>query len=128
MFLRTHTTRFVLCAGIALLAVEWRLAAQNPSQDHAGTYSQSDIVSGSQLYTGQCASCHGAGGDAVGNVDLRRGRFRNASSDDDLKRVISNGVAGTAMPAFKFSDAELTGLVAYIRSGLNVGGTAVRIG
>jgi putative heme-binding domain-containing protein len=100
--------------------------AQN--EEHPGQYPQADIVNGSRLYGEQCVTCHGATGNAVGNVDLRRGRFRNASSDEDLKKVIASGVPNTAMPAFKLSDAELNGLVAYIRSGLDVKARALMVG
>jgi putative heme-binding domain-containing protein len=104
-----------------------RPAAQNPPvQEHPGQYSPADIGSGARLYGDQCASCHGAAGDAVGGVDLRRGRFRTATSDDDLRRLVRNGVS--TMPAFNFSDAELTAIVAFIRAGFDLNAPAVRIG
>jgi putative heme-binding domain-containing protein len=86
------------------------------AQDHAGQYSQADIERGSRLYGANCAFCHGASGNAISNVDLRSGKFRKAASDEDLARLITTGVPGTAMPPHKFQDAELTGIVAYIRS------------
>ena len=86
------------------------------AQDHAGQYSQADIERGSRLYGANCAFCHGANGNAISNVDLRSGKFRKAASDEDLARLITTGVPGTAMPPHKFQDAELTGIVAYIRS------------
>jgi putative heme-binding domain-containing protein len=95
---------------------------------HEGQYAQTDIIKGQGIYRAQCSTCHGTGGDAVGNVDLRRGRFRNARSDEDLSRLVSTGIAGTAMPAFKFEPAELTAIVAFIRSGFDVNGPAVKIG
>lgn len=116
-----------VCAVFAA-TVGGEIAAQNQSADHPGQYSPSDIAAGAQLYTGQCANCHGTAGDAVGNVDLRRGRFRNATSDDDLKRVVKNGLPGTAMPAHNFNENELTSVVAYIRAGLDRNATAVMVG
>jgi putative heme-binding domain-containing protein len=115
----------VLALGSAAVSIP-RLRAQD--QEHPGSYSQRDIAAGAQLYTGQCASCHGTNGDTVGGVDLRRGRFRNVNSDDDLKRVVKTGVPGTAMPASNFSDAELNAIVAYIRAGFELKGSAVMIG
>jgi putative heme-binding domain-containing protein len=94
--------------------VLWCVAAA--AQDHAGQYSQADIERGSRLYGANCAFCHGANGNAISNVDLRSGKFRKAASDEDLARLITTGVPGTAMPPHKFQDAELTGIVAYIRS------------
>ena len=61
-------------------------------------------------------------------VDLRRGRFKTASSDDDLKRVITKGVPNTAMPAVALSDSELTAVLAYVRAGLDLKGRALMIG
>ena len=113
---------------IGLLGAGAQALAQSSSQEHPGQYSTADIVNGSTLYREQCITCHGAFGNAVGNVDLRRGQFRNASSDDDLKRVISTGLPNTPMPGFKFNDKELNGIVAFIRSGLDVNSGAARVG
>jgi cytochrome c oxidase cbb3-type subunit III len=86
------------------------------AQEHVGQYSQTDIEAGFRLYGTNCRLCHGPNGDSVANVNLRSGRFRLAASDEELARVIAKGVPGTAMPPHKFEPAELTGLVAYIRS------------
>ena len=98
------------------------------AQDHVGQYSQTDIDRGSRLYGANCAFCHGAAGDAISNVDLRSGKFRKAVSDEDLGRLIVAGVPGTAMPPHKFQDAELTGIVAYVRSMRDVHAAAVAVG
>ena len=82
----------------------------------AQDYTQTDIAYGSRLYATQCATCHGASGDSVGGVDLRSGKFRNATTDQDLMSVIMNGVTGTGMQAFRFDAAELAGIIAYLRS------------
>jgi cytochrome c oxidase cbb3-type subunit 3 len=92
------------------------MAAGQAAQEHAGQYSQADIERGSRLYGANCAVCHGVNGDAVQNVDLRSGKFRRAASDEDLSRLIEAGVPGTAMPPHKFENAELTGIVAYVRA------------
>lgn len=91
-------------------------AAQSPAQAHPGEYAPADIAYGSRLYDAQCTTCHGATGDGVGGVDLRSGRFRNAVTDQDLTRVITNGVEGTGMLAFKFDASELAGIIAYLRN------------
>ncbi len=86
------------------------------AQDHAGQFSQADIERGLRIYGPNCGPCHGVNGDQVPNVDLRTGKFRHASSDEDLARVIAAGIPGTAMPPHKFDRLELTGIVAYVRS------------
>jgi putative heme-binding domain-containing protein len=119
----------------ALISLAWgggRPAAQGAAQrtapDHPGQYSASDIETGSRLYGGQCALCHGANGDAVAGADLRRGQFRRSVSDEDLARVIAIGLPDAGMPGFKLQPSEVDGLVAFIRAGFDVTGTAVRVG
>jgi putative heme-binding domain-containing protein len=104
------------------------IQAQTVAQDHPGQYSAAEIETGSRLYAGQCALCHGTTGDTVAGVDLRRGQFRRAVSDEDIARVIATGVPGAGMPAFKFQPTEVDGLIAFIRAGFDVSGTAVKVG
>jgi putative heme-binding domain-containing protein len=101
------------------------LLAQEVS-DHQ--YSSEAIQAGLAIYSRECALCHGPQGDLVSGINLRLGQFRNASSDEDLRQVISNGAAQGQMPAFNFGDQELSGLIAYIRAGFDPDGVAVRIG
>jgi putative heme-binding domain-containing protein len=91
-------------------------------------YTSAQIEAGSRVYTSECALCHGANGDGVDAVNLRLGQFRRASSDEELRRVVSEGISGGQMPAFELSDTELNGIVAYIRAGFDPSGVAVRIG
>jgi putative heme-binding domain-containing protein len=102
------------------------LAAPVAAQDHQ--YSTADIETGVRLYGAQCALCHGPNGDMVNGVDLRRGRFRRAVTDEDLAKVVREGLPGGVMPGFTFSPAQTTGLIAFIRAGFDVGGTAVKVG
>jgi putative heme-binding domain-containing protein len=112
-------------AVLLLVAAAGTLHAQS-SQDHA--YTTQDIQTGSRLYAGQCSQCHGATGDTVSGINLRRGQFRRPMSDEDLRRTIAIGIPGTGMPPFKLQPNELDGLVAFIRAGFDVGGTAVKVG
>lgn len=86
------------------------------AQQHAGQYDIADIEYGAQLFAERCVVCHGADGDLLPQANLRSGTFRNASSDRDLMRVIRDGVAGTAMAATGYADAEITALIAYLRN------------
>ena len=49
------------------------------------------------------------------------GKFRRASTDEDLTRIIRNGIAGTAMQGFNFTDQQSGMIAAYLGS---TGGTA----
>src|SRR5207247_5283086 len=104
------------------------LRAQRSSQDHPGQYSAIDIETGSRLYAGQCALCHGATGDGVSGVDLRRGQFRRAMSDEELGNVITTGIPGAGLPGSKLQPSEIDGLVAFIRAGFDLSGAAVKVG
>ena len=99
-----------------VIAGPLRVAAQTPVTAHPGEYAPADIAYGSRLYDAQCTTCHGANGDGVGGIDLRSGKFRNAVTDQDLMRVVTNGIQGTGMLAFKFDPSELAGIVAFLRT------------
>jgi putative heme-binding domain-containing protein len=98
------------------------------AQDHPGQYSQLAIDTGTRLYNAQCAQCHGPAGDLVAGIDLRLGRFRRVSTDEDLAQVITKGVPGTGMPPFPLQPPELAGLVAFIRAGFDPLGSTVKVG
>ena len=106
--------RFLRPAWPAILLIA-PLAAQQRS------YSPADIAAGKQLFTVQCQPCHGPNGDMVTGVDMRKGEFKRVSTDQEISRVIENGIPGTGMPPFSLPDASRTALVAYIRS-LHEGG------
>src|SRR4051794_13788686 len=119
-----HRPPWIACVLIGLISIVVGTAAQSP--DHS--FTSQEIEAGSRLYAGQCAQCHGPNGDVVSGINLRRGQFRKPLSDEDLRRTISDGVPGAAMPPFRLQPAELDGLVAFIRAGFDVGGIAVKIG
>ncbi len=93
--------------------------AQQVTQDHPGQYSPEDIATGSRVYGTLCIQCHGPRGDIVPGIDIRRGQFRQSATDADLARVITSGIG--AMPPSPLEPKELTGVVAYIRAGLDAG-------
>lgn len=114
----------VACAAM-LIAASGRAAAQG-TQDH--TYAPQDIEAGSRVYTAQCALCHGVNGDTVSGIDLRRGKFRRAISDEDIAGVIATGVPTAGMPSFSLRTTEVTSLIAFIRAGFDPSGVAVKVG
>ena len=111
---------------VALVLPVANAGAQLLTLDHPGQYTQEDIARGSLLYVAQCRHCHGRFGDEVSGVDLRRGMFRRAQSDEGLAQAITRGTPG-GMPPFAFGPAELTGIVAYLRAGFDIS-ASVRIG
>lgn len=120
--------QFRIPIGVAAVVLGALAVAARPhAQDH-GQYTQADIDAGAKVYRSQCATCHGPNGDQVSGIDLRRGQFRRAASDEDLARVITNGVTGTGMPPFALQPAELTGVIAFIRAGFDPNARPVRVG
>lgn len=96
------------------LGIALALAGPLAAQQH--NLSPADLESGARLYNANCFACHGQNGDLVAGVDLRRGFFRHVSTDDDLAKVVLNGIPGTAMPPNRLTPQELQGVVAYVRS------------
>lgn len=91
-------------------------------------YTSEAVAAGLRVYTQECALCHGPEGDLVDGINLSRGEFRNVTSDEDLRNVITQGAAAGRMPAFSLRSDELSGVIAYIRAGFDPEGVAVRIG
>jgi len=116
-----------LLAAALLVTGHFAIHGQGIDQDH-GQYSRSDVEAGQRLYGPQCQVCHGATGDGVPGIDLKLGRFRRSSSDQDLARVITSGIPGTGMPPFVLQPAELVAIVAFIRAGFDPASAAVRVG
>ena len=91
-----------------------------------------DIEDGGRVFRSSCANCHGQDGDQVTGVDLGRGQFTRAQTDQELIAIIQKGIPNTAMPATNFSTEQAARVVAYLRSvaaskrGGSVVGDAVR--
>ncbi|MCZ6598786.1 MAG: c-type cytochrome, partial [Planctomycetota bacterium] len=85
-----------------------------------------------ELYRQQCLHCHGVSGGGDGPTapylnpkprDYRPGTFKFTALDgkqrprrEDLYRILTEGIYTTMMPSFRrFSDAQLHGLVDYVR-------------
>lgn len=120
----------LISRGSAFFALVLLLAAGTPvrGQTNRGDYGAADIAYGARLYTTHCAQCHGATGDSVGTVNLRSGKLKNASTDQQLMALLRAGIPGAGMPAFKFDNAEQVGIVAYLRNMNTFDAAAVAIG
>ncbi|MGH9367266.1 MAG: c-type cytochrome, partial [Thermoanaerobaculia bacterium] len=93
-----------------------------------------DLAAGKTLYEEFCSQCHGEEGDGQGAMadllaprprDFTRGIYKirrtpqgGLPTDDDLFRIVANGMPGSSMPAWRglLSDAQLWQLVDYIKS------------
>ncbi len=75
-----------------------------------------DVAAGGRIFHSHCAVCHGPDGAGGRGADLTQGRFRYATSDQDLFGVISEGIPGTEMPGVFFDGRQMWQLVAFVRS------------
>jgi putative heme-binding domain-containing protein len=72
---------------------------------------------GRDIYNRSCTMCHGQDGTAGDRGPALAARRRYLrTSERDLFDAIKNGIAGTLMPASPLPDADVSKIVAYIRS------------
>ena len=119
-------------AAAVFAAVLWTLGgaalgAQGQAPLHESQYSDADIAYGASLYAARCVTCHGPQGDSVGGVNLRSGTFRNAVIDRDLERFIRAG-SPAGMPPFALDNAEMAGVIAYLRNMNSFDAATVKLG
>lgn len=86
---------------------------------------------GREVYTSQCAGCHGTSGDGKGPAgaylnppprDYRNGVFKFTSTPrgskprrEDLRRILKYGAKGTSMPPFRFlSEQDTEAVIDYV--------------
>jgi len=118
---------------VTLALMLWAIAsqsslAQTQTPLHDSQYPDADVAYGATVYASKCVTCHGPQGDAIGGVNLRSGRFRNAVTDRDLERFIRAG-SPAGMPAFASLDsADMAGLIAYLRNMNGFDSASVKIG
>src|SRR5215813_172520 len=117
---------YALVAALAVFA-GGRVSALQQAE-HAGEHAQADIQYGATIYATQCAQCHGPTGDQVAGVDLRSGRFRNVATDDDLRRIVTQGIPGTSMPGRRLDPPEITGIIAFVRNMRDFNAGSVTLG
>lgn len=74
------------------------------------------VDEGAHLYRTACTLCHGADADLVPGIEMGRGKFRHAYSDDELARIIRDGIPNTAMPPHNLTASQAAAIVAFLRA------------
>jgi cytochrome c oxidase cbb3-type subunit 3 len=113
---------------VAILAVVGLLACASCSSS-PGVYRTepavvppSEVVDFKQIYGQNCAGCHGVDGRGGAAIALANPVFLAIADDAIIRRIASNGVPGTPMPAFAQSaggmltDKQINAIVHGIRS------------
>jgi putative heme-binding domain-containing protein len=89
-----------------------------PAAGPAALEDAAATAEGQALFRGLCSGCHGGAGRGGKGPDLTDNRWIHGGSDQDIARVISNGVPNTTMK--KLGDAlkpdQIRKLIAYIHS------------
>jgi cytochrome c oxidase cbb3-type subunit III len=105
----------IVCAAAALATV--MMTGATPHAQHS--YTPEQIQAGKALYDANCGRCHNNDGAGVTGIELFR-QIRRASSDDDIAKLIQNGIPGTSMPPHAFSTDQALSVVAFMRSMVGV--------
>ena len=105
--LRLSRIAVLLCVSRVFLPV------QLPAQQ-VNTTGVDDALEGKRIFATSCAACHGLDGhgaergpDIAGKPEIRQ------LGDQDLSRIVQDGIAGTGMPSFSVLGAD--GIQAVIR-------------
>src|SRR5262250_3113382 len=104
-----HSSHRILTIAASVIVAATTLVAQ-----HA--FTPEEIAEGGRLFQANCTGCHGSAGDQVQGVSLMSGRFRRATTDDEVAAIIRKGVPGTAMQPFNFTEQQAGMIVAYLKS------------
>src|SRR5215470_11554157 len=101
-------------------------------QPRAAFAQSGDVALGKQVYEKRCAGCHGIDGKGDGPAaellvprprDFTAGKFKirtqvgPLASDQDLLHIVTEGMPGTSMPAWRaLPDKERSAVVAYVKT------------
>jgi len=113
-----------LCVFTALAAILFSGCGVPHGQPGKGSevLAPNEILEFGTLYAEDCAGCHGAEGRGGAAIALANPVYLAIADDAAIRRVIANGVRGTAMPAFAESaggmltDAQIDVITKGIRS------------
>jgi mono/diheme cytochrome c family protein len=91
-----------LCASAALVLMLFSGCSSPKGQPRQGSESlaPNEVLDFRTLYSENCAGCHGPEGRGGAAIALADPVYLAIADDTAIRKVISNGVRGTAMPAF----------------------------
>ncbi|MBZ5555706.1 MAG: cytochrome c [Acidobacteriia bacterium] len=129
------TVKTTLATALVLAAVAFGVSrVRIQAQPRLVPGAPSEATRGKVVYDAHCVECHGASGRGDGPAamtltprprDFSSGKFKIRSTetgsvptDDDLIRSVSQGLAGSAMPAWRriLPDADIAAVVQYVKS------------
>ena len=118
MLSRRNSLHLMLGLSFLLWAAAFHASSSSAQQDDADGDFEKAAVPAARTFNSNCAGCHGLdghGSDKGANI-AGSDKVRHLS-DAQVSAIISNGVAGTGMPAFhNLSVRQIGSLVSYLRS------------
>ncbi len=100
----------------------YRLTEGHRLDDALASENAAQVATGGQLWSLNCASCHGTHGEGVDAPALNSQEFLQGVSDGQMHGIVAGGIPGTEMPAWldeyggPLTDQQIAALVAYVRS------------
>lgn len=117
-----HRPILVTLAILSLLACAACSSFAGAHRPELAVVPPSEVVDFNALYGQNCAGCHGVDGKGGAAIALANPVFLAIADDTVIRRIASNGVPGTPMPAFAQSaggmltEKQIDALVSGIRS------------
>ena len=114
-----HLCRFAPLAAIFLAGCG---APHGQPRSGSEVLAPNEVLEFSPLYSENCAGCHGPEGKGGAAIALASPVYLAIADDASIRKVIAQGVPGTAMPAFvqssggMLTDAQIDALTKGIRS------------
>jgi cytochrome c oxidase cbb3-type subunit III len=117
-----HRPHLVTLAILSLLACAACSSLPGIHRPELAVVPPSEVVDFSALYGQNCAGCHGVAGKGGAAIALANPVFLAIADDTVIRRIASNGVPGTPMPAFAqtaggmLTEKQIDALATGIRS------------
>jgi mono/diheme cytochrome c family protein len=123
----TSTGKWMLF-GVGVMAVlVLAFAVYFPLENSKRNQAKADLVDarielGQQLFSQNCAACHGANGEGVIGPALNSQQFLSLVTDDQIRSIISTGIPGSQMSAYSqeffgpLTEDQIDSIASYLRS------------
>jgi putative heme-binding domain-containing protein len=108
-------------AAVALMAAQkdrgGGLSAADPPKQEPTPQDMAALAEGQALFRGLCSGCHGGAGRGGKGPDLTDKRWIHGDKDEDIARVIREGVPKTTMKKLsELKEDQVTKIIRYVRS------------
>lgn len=114
---RIGTAVALVVLGAPMLWAQQAAAPITPAARNPLAGDPQAITQGAVLFRQECTYCHGvAARGGMRGPDLTTGSWSHGGADGEVARTISDGVAGTAMPPNKLTEAEVWQIISYLRT------------